>query len=158
MMTEDEPARCDKGISYLAEEAGEELTEQIDRIATHAAQRALTAQKYREAGIFLDAVRSQIRFHDSLDEGWSKVMGASRVQGREYPAGDSELVAKQDGQASFNRWLMIENSLAAAIPALLVPDREAGPFLNIISARLWSMSLLFRLWAIIENQFLRVRA
>ena len=109
----------DLGIQKLSEESAEALEDTIDRIATAAVGRALKIQALREAKIFVDYAEQQIHFHDSLDDGFAHLEGISDGEdstGKNF----STLFA---AETAFNRWLIVENSLAAALHRLVPPER-----------------------------------
>ena len=109
----------DLGIQKLSEESAEALEDTIDRIATAAVGRALKIQALREAKIFVDYAEQQIHFHDSLDDGFAHLEGISdgvNSIGKNL----STLFA---AETAFNRWLIIENALAAALHRLVPPER-----------------------------------
>lgn len=108
----------DLGIQRLSEESAEALEETIDRIATAAVGRALKVQALREAKIFVDYAEQQIHFHDSLDNGFAHLEGIS--DGLNSGKNLSTLFA---AETAFNRWLVIENALAAALHRLVPPER-----------------------------------
>ena len=107
----------DLGIQKLSEESAEALEDTIDRIATVAVGRALKIQALREAKIFVDYAEQQIHFHDSLDDGFAHLEG---IDGQNSGKNFSTLFAVE---TAFNRWLIIENSLAAALHRLVPPER-----------------------------------
>ena len=106
-------------IDRLAEEAHEELDEKIDRIASEAIHQALSVQKLREAKIYVDAADRQVRFQTSLDTGWDHLV--AEQLGTWSNRGLARVL---QSETSFNRYLIIENALAAAIPRLFVPERS----------------------------------
>ena len=109
----------DLGIQKLSEESAESLEETIDRIATAAVHRALKIRALREAKIFVDYAEQQIHFHDSLDDGFAHLEDISKG---EYSTGKN-LATLFSAETAFNRWLIIENALAAALHRLVPPER-----------------------------------
>ena len=109
----------DLGIQFLSEESAEALEDTIDRIATAAVHRGFKTKALREAKIFVDYAEQQIHFHDSLDDGFAHLEGISHG---EYSTGKN-LAAVLSAETAFNRWLIIENALAAALHKLVPPER-----------------------------------
>ena len=109
----------DFGIHCLSKESAESLEDTIDRIATEAVGRALKVQALREAKIFVDASEQQIHFHESLDNCWAHLEGVSVG---EYSTA-KDLKSLFSAETAFNRWLIIENTLAASLHRLLPPER-----------------------------------
>ena len=109
----------DLGIQKLSEESTEALEDTIDRIATAAVGRALKIQALREAKIFVDYAEQQIHFHDSLDDGFAHLEGISDG----VNSTRKNLSTLFAAETAFNRWLIIENALAAALHRLVPPER-----------------------------------
>ena len=109
-------------ITSLAAEAEESLDGRIDQIATESVQRALMAQKLREAQHMVQSVNDQIAFHDSLDAGWAGVMEDVEMELPWWSSNKNILVLLRSA-TSFSRWLVIENALSTAIAQLLPPER-----------------------------------
>ena len=111
-------------ITSLAAEAEQSLDEKMDQIATESVQRALMAQKLREAQRMVESVNDQIAFHDSLDAGWAGVM--EDIEGQlpmMSPSSSKNIFAVLRSATSFSRWLVIEHALSTAITQLLPPER-----------------------------------
>jgi len=109
----------DLGIQKLSGESAEALEDTIDRIATTAVGRALKLQALREAKIFVDYAEQQIHFHDSLDDGFAHLEGISDGVSSIRKNLSTLLAA----ETAFNRWLIIENALAASLHRLVPPER-----------------------------------
>lgn len=110
-------------INKLAAEAEASLEKQQTTAET--VHGALTVQKLREAKIFLDAADGQINFQTAIDDSFSR---AGQLQNEEL---------------SFNRWLILENALAQAIPLVLVPDKADSGRLLKVEERANFMTVIF---------------
>eukprot|EP00438_Fugacium_kawagutii_P017091 Skav204581 [mRNA] locus=scaffold672:20747:26257:+ [translate_table: standard] len=68
--------------------------------------------------------RLVLKHQERLDVGWDNVMAGHFGEfASKHEASKNELAFVLQSATSFNRWLMIENALAAEIPRLLVPEK-----------------------------------